>query len=225
MTADGAGPLALVGGGEWSEGCTFDSGLLAASGGDEVVVLPTGSAYEFPQTLLDRATAWFTELGGRVRAPEVYTRPDAFDPTYVETVRSARFIYLAGASPMHLRSVLKDSPLFDAMVAAWQAGAVLAGTAAGADVLCDPMVDTRGGAFTVGLGVVPGVSVMPRYDQWSAEKVHRTVSLAPPGLFLLGVPNATAAIRAADGSWRCEGVGDVVVHCDGATVPLTSVRA
>ena len=25
---------------------------------------------------------------------------------------------------------------------------------AGADVLCDPMVDTRGGAFTIGLGMV-----------------------------------------------------------------------
>ena len=225
MTATGPGPLALVGGGEWSEGCTFDTALLAASGGEDVVVLPTGSAYEFPQGLVDRATAWFADLGARVRALDVYMRPDAFDPDHVEAVRSARFIYLAGASPMHLRSVLKDSPLFDAMVAAWQSGAVLAGTSAGADVLCDPMVDTRGGAFTVGLGVVPGVSVMPRYDQWSPEKVHRTVSLAPPGLFLLGIPNATAAIRSADGSWRCEGVSEVVVHRDGVAVPLDAVRA
>ena len=35
-----AGPLALVGGGEFTEGCTFDAGLVAASGSDEVTADP-----------------------------------------------------------------------------------------------------------------------------------------------------------------------------------------
>ena len=35
------GPLALVGGGEWSEGCTFDRLLIDAVDAREVVVLPT----------------------------------------------------------------------------------------------------------------------------------------------------------------------------------------
>ena len=42
------GMLALVGGGEWSPGCTFDQVLIEASGATEVAVLPTGSAYENP---------------------------------------------------------------------------------------------------------------------------------------------------------------------------------
>src|SRR5205823_2762046 len=71
----------------------------------------------------------------------VLARPDAFVPTHVDTVRSSRFTYLAGGSPMHLRSVLKETPLWDAIVEAVEAGGVVAGSSAGAMVLTDPMVD------------------------------------------------------------------------------------
>ena len=60
------GLLALVGGGEWQEGCTFDAEFLAASGGAEVLVLPTAAAYEHPERLVARAGAWFEPLGGSV---------------------------------------------------------------------------------------------------------------------------------------------------------------
>ena len=46
------GILALVGGGEWTEGCSFDAELLAASGGTEVLVLPTAAAYEKPERVV-----------------------------------------------------------------------------------------------------------------------------------------------------------------------------
>ena len=39
-----SGTLALIGGGEWSDGCSFDRELLDTSGAAEVIVLPTGSA-------------------------------------------------------------------------------------------------------------------------------------------------------------------------------------
>lgn len=217
------GPLALVGGGEWTDGCTFDRSLLEASGGTEVLVLATAAAYEQPAKLIDRARAWFGALDATVRVSGVYTRADALVPEHVAEVRSARFLYLAGNSAMHLRSVLKDSPVYDAIVEAWHEGAVLAGSSAGADVLCDPMVDSRGGAFTVGLGLVSGMAVIPRSNTWSPEKVHRTVELAPPDLALVALPEATAIVRAPDGAWRAEGVGDVVVYRDGRAVPVTDL--
>jgi cyanophycinase len=79
------------------------------------------------------------------------------------------------------------------------------------------MVDSRGGAFTVGLGVVSQMSIIPRVEQWSRDKVHRTVELAPSGLSLVGIPSATALLRDADGTWRAEGasVDDVRVFVDG----------
>lgn len=217
------GTLALVGGREWTDGCTFDRDLLERSGGSEVLVLPTGSAYERPDRLVEQARTWFAALGATVTELPVLARPDAMDADLAEQARAASFIYLAGASAQHTRSVLKDSPLFDALVEAYRGGAVLAGTNAGADVLCDPMVDFRGGAFTVGLGVVTNMAVIPRADTWSPEKIHRTVALAPEGVALAALPEATALLRAADGTWTAAGVGSVEVHLDGRLVGLSEL--
>ena len=197
-----SGPLALVGGGEWSDGCTFDRSLIAAVGADEVVVLPTASAYEHPDRLVAAAEAWFEKLGVSTRALMVLSRPDANVPEHLDAIRAARFVYLAGASPMHLRSVLKDSP---------------------AMVLCDPMVDQRGGAFTLGLGLLSGVAVVPHHDTWSEEKVHRTQQLAPKGLVVAGVDERTALVRDGDGRWTIEGAGEVTIWRDGENVGLDAL--
>jgi cyanophycinase len=123
---------------------------------------------------------------------------------------------------MHLRSVLKDSPFYEAILEMHEAGGVLAGSGAGADVLCDPMVDPRGGAFTVGLGLVPGIAVIPRVNTWSHDKVHRTMELAPAGVAVVGIPEATALIR-DDSGWRVDGVGEVVVYRDGKLADLSAL--
>jgi cyanophycinase len=217
------GDLLLVGGGEWTDGCTFDAELLEASGASEVVVLPTGSAYEHPSRLVDAATSWFGALGARVVGLDVLGRTDALEPANVEAVQRAKLIYLAGASPMHLRSVLKDTPLWDALVAAWEGGAVLAGTSAGAMALCDPMVDPRGGAFTLGLGLLDGLSVVPHFDGWSEEKRHRTLQLAPKGLIVVGVDERTALIRSPAGKWRVAGAGGATAWRDGSEITLATL--
>lgn len=215
-----SGTLALVGGAEWQSGCEFDRELLELSGGTEVLVLPTAAAYEHPQRAVDQATSWFAELGGTVRALDVLTRPDALDEEHAATVRDASFVYLSGGSPMHLRSVLKDSPVWEALVAGWLAGAVLAGSGSGAMVLCDPMVDPRGGALTLGLGLVGPMAVIPHHGTWSEDKAKRTLHIAPAGLPIVGVDERTAVIRDPAGAWRTGGVGQAVVHLDGQVASL-----
>ncbi len=207
--------MALVGGDEWNEGCTFDVDLLAGSGGQEVLVLPTAAAYEHPDKEVARAQSWFASLGGTVRGLPVLTRSDAADPGYADVVRHSRFVYLGGGSAMHLRSVLKSSPVWDALLEAWRGGATVAGAGAGAMVLTDPMVDPRGGALTVGLGMVGDLAVIPHFGHENAEKVHRSIALAAPGLPVVGVPERTALIRAADGSWSGAGRGTAQVYVSG----------
>jgi cyanophycinase len=212
---DRCGTLALVGGGEWQPGCTFDAELLAASGGTNVLVLPTAAAYEHPEKAVARARAWFETLGGTVEGLMVLGRPDAEEKANAAVVRASRFTYLGGGSSMHLRSVLKSSLVWEALLEAWRDGAVVAGSSAGAMVLTDPMVDSRGGALTVGLGMVEQIAVIPHFGQENAEKVHRSVALAAPGLPVVGIPEQTALIRDPDGGWRQAGAGDVEVFVSG----------
>jgi cyanophycinase len=217
------GPLALVGGAEWREGCTFDRNLLAASGADEVLILPTAAAYEHPARSVEWAERYFSELGAKARGLMILARPDAEEEANVAALRDARFIYLGGGSPLHLRSVLKDSAAWEALREAWQGGAVLAGSSAGAMALCDPMVDPRGGAFTLGLGLLAQVAIIPHHDTWSPEKAKRTITLAPAGLPVVAIDEQTALIRGTDGAWTVGGAGKVVVFVDGHEAGLEAL--
>lgn len=217
------GPLALVGGAEWNDRCSFDAGLLAASGGDEVLVLPTAAAYEHPERAVEWARRYFGELGARVRGLMVLGRTDAEEAANATAVRQARFIYLGGGSPLHLRSVLKESAVWQALEEAWHDGAVVAGSSAGAMVLGDPMVDPRGGALTVGLGLIEQLAVLPHANTWSPDKAHRTFSLATGGLRIAAIDEQTALIRDPGGSWQVEGAGTVTLYVDGEPAPLAAL--
>lgn len=215
--------MALVGGGEWQPGTEYDADLLEHSGADEVLVLPTAAAYQHPDRAVATAEKWFSSLGSRARGLMVLRHADANKETNAAAVREARFIYLSGGSPLHLLSVLKGSLVFEALAAALSAGAVVAGSSAGAMVLVDPMVDPRGGAFTVGLGLVEHLAVVPHHDSGTSHHFWRTLELAPAGLPIAGIPERTALIRDPDGSWRSAGEGRVTVYLDGTEVGLEAL--
>jgi cyanophycinase len=217
------GTLALVGGAEWRDGCDFDRELLEASGVSEVAVLAAAAAYEHPDRSLASATAWFERLGARVHDLGVLARPDALDEACAARVREAGFLYLADGSPMHLRSVLKDTPVWDGLLAAWDGGAVVAGSGAGAMVLCDPMVDPRGGALTLGLGLVEQLAVITHHETWSEDRARRTLRIMPTGMPLAGIDQRTALIRDAAGSWRSAGAGQTVIYVDGDERDLSAL--
>ena len=217
---DTSGTLALVGGDEWTDGCTFDATLLADSGGTDVLVLPTAAAYQHPERVVLRAAEWFGPLGAQVEGLMVVDRASAEDPGMAATIAKARFIYLAGGSPLHLRAVLKKSAVYEGIKQAFSAGAVVAGAGAGAMVLTDPMVDPRGGALTLGLGLVDKLTVVPHFgdehDDAHGQKLERTVAMAPGSLPVVALPARTALIKEGTGAWRSEGVSQPVVFVGGS---------
>jgi cyanophycinase len=218
------GWLALVGGHDWTEGCRpVDELLLGESGAKEVLLVPTAAAYEHADRTADAASAYFGDLGVKVRALDLLTRTGASDKANVKAVAGAKLVYFADGSPLHLRSVFKDTPWWDALVAAWNGGTAVAGTGAGAMVLGDPMVDPRGGAFTLGLGLLPSMAAMTKTHEWSADTRRRTIQLSTKGVPLVAVDDATAVMRSPKGEWSVIGAGAATVYKDGVEVPLTQL--
>src|SRR5439155_17737586 len=85
------GSLALVGGGEWGPaGRDLDADLVARSGAAEVLVLPTASAYEHPERVGERATAYFADLGVTARTLPLLHRAEAEDPEVGDAVRARK---------------------------------------------------------------------------------------------------------------------------------------
>jgi cyanophycinase len=227
-----SGTLALLGGGEWTDKSrAVDERLLERAKDKEVLVLPTAAAFENPDQAVERATAYLESLGAQVRGLMVVNRRDAEAETNVAAVKDAKFVYFADGSPLHLRSVLKGSALFDAIVRGYQGGGVLAASGAAATVICDPMVDPRGGAYTVGLGLVSGLAVFPYHGTAADHIRERSIDLLSNDAVLAGVDEHTALVRAGEGDWEVVGSGRVAIYRGGskaktfkagATVDLTT---
>ncbi len=203
------GILALQGGGPFAANDDLDRRLLTAAGATRVVMLPTADAYEHPERLVAAAMSWGERLDVEVEALMVMRRGEAMDDGAVGVVRGARAVYLVGDQPLHLRSVLKATPLWEAITQVLADGGVVAATGGSAAAMCDPMVDPRGGAFTLGLGLIDGLALVTEAETWSTDRLHRTLKLANTPVAEL--PSGAALVRTVDG-W--ERVGDVIVHGD-----------
>jgi cyanophycinase len=206
------GTIALQGGGPFTANDDLDARLLAdvIGAGATVVVLPTADAFEHPERLVAAALAWSQRLqlpGVDLEALMVLRRSEALEEGSADVVRAARAVYLVGDQPLHLRSVLKDTPVWAAIGDVLAGGGLVVGVGASASGLCDPMVDPRGGAFTLGLGLVTGLAVVSSVEDWSAERLHRTLGMADTPVAC--VPTGAALVRRG-GSW--ETVGAVDLH-------------
>lgn len=207
------GTLALIGGSEWTPSAAqLDGWLVTRAGAGSAVVVTTAAAFAGPERVGAAARAALEPLGAPVTVLDALHRAEAEDEDLVACVREAALVYIADGSPLHLRSVLKDSALFQAIRAAYDAGAVVAASGAGATLLGDPMVDPRGGAYTVGLGIVTGLAVLPHHAVAPRHLLDRSLELLPARSTLAGVDDGTALVREADGTWRVVGAGEVSLY-------------
>lgn len=211
-TAKTRGTLVLGGGVEFDQGAkALGEHLLEASGAKEVLVLPLAAAFEHPERVGEQVEIFFKGLGVKSRVVIALNRAEVDDGALVKAVRAAKLVVLTDGSPMHLRSVLKGSLLFEALVAAHHEGAAICASGAGAMVLCDPMVDQRGGAYTVGLGLVNGLTVFPHHDTAQAHLWERSVDLRPAETVLAGIDESASLVRNPAGVWRVAGSGSVTL--------------
>jgi len=197
------GTIVLEGGGPFVANDDLDRRVL--DGHERIVVLPTADAFEQPRDLVDAALAWGERVGVEVEPLMVLTRPDATAEA-AAVIDGATCVALVGDSAPHLRSVLKDTPVFDAIERLVARAGLVIGVGPSASALCDPMTDRRGGAFALGLGLVPGIAVITETESWSHDKLERAHDLA--NVPEVDLPTGSALIRTADG-WELVGDAEV----------------
>ena len=200
------GTIALQGGGPFTANDELDARLLRASGATKVVVLPTADAFEHPERLVASAMNWGERLDVDVEALMVMRRGEALEDGPARLLHGAKAVWLVGDQPLHLKSVMKDTPLFTALRDVIADGGVVTATGGSAAALCDPMVDPRGGAFTLGLGLVQGLALVTEAEGWSPERLHRTRKLANTAFAVLRTGDAL--LKTAAG-WELVGAPEV----------------
>jgi cyanophycinase len=222
-----AGLLALVGGDEFHPGNEPHDALLAAAARGPAFVVATAAARTRPEMAVRTAQGWFRRFGLDLIELGVYTKAQAHNPALADAAGAAGFCYLPGGDPGLVASVLRDTPVGDAIIGAWRRGGVLAGSSAGAMALCATTLvrqsfpgQTQRRAVA-GLGVVPGAAVLPHHDTFGA-KWYPSARAGLPDAVLIGIDERTCALWEA-GAWRCLGAGAVTVYIPGrAAVALTS---
>ena len=138
-----------------------------------------------------------------VEALMVLQRHDAEDEGAAEVVRRARAVYLVGDSALHLRSVLKETPVLDAIQGV--AGRRRPGD--GRRLERRPRCATRCSTSAAapsrsGSGVLRGVCVIPMAETRSHDRRARTLTLADAPVVEL--PTGSALVQRDDG-WELVG--------------------
>jgi hypothetical protein len=201
-----SGVVVLQGGGPFEANDELDRRVF--DGCDSVVVMPTADAFEQPQALIDSARVWGDRIGVGIEPLMVLTRPDA-TAAAAAVIDAASAVMLVGDSANHLRSVVKGTPVFDALERLVARGGTLVATGASASAVCDPMTDRRGGGYAFGLGLVAGMAVVTETEIWPSDQLQRAHELATTPI--IDLPTGSAAIR-SDGAWEL--VGDAVARGD-----------
>lgn len=200
------GTIALQGGGPFVANDDLDRRLLSDAGASKIVMLPTADAFEHPERLVAAALDWGERLGVEVEALMVLNRAGALDDGAADVVRAHRAVYLVGDQPLHLRSVLKDTPVWQAVLQVHADGGLIVAVGGSASAMCDPMVDPRGGAFTLGLGLVDGLAFVSEAETWSHDRLHRTLELADTPVVC--APTGSAMVHTA-GAWTQVGATEL----------------
>ena len=204
MAEPSAGPVCLQGGGELSPACRpMDARVLRrVAGGPQPVRVVVAALAAVPgrehDTAVRHGVEHYRRLGAdAVGAPDARTDPGGA----VAALRAARLVVLPGGSPSRLLDALRTTPVGDLLTALAAEGTAVSGSSAGAMVLGGWTVlpDRRGEtglAVEPGLGLVPGVVVVPHWSGGGSrgDWLRALDAAVPAGTAVLGLPEESGVL-------------------------------
>lgn len=208
------GYILLEGGAEFGghmEAADFRAIELAGGLHVPISIIPAAAApAKDHQNAGNNGVQWFRSLGAtNVTALPLIDKKSANDHGVAETLRQSRIIYLLGGSPRYLEQCLRTSASWQAMLTAYEAGAVLGGSSAGAMVLCEHYYDPFQEKTYKGLGLLLGTCVIPHYDTFGHGWLELLFELLLDTIFI-GIDEQTGMVNAEVKSrWQVYGKGTV----------------
>lgn len=216
------GYLLLAGGAEFgAEMSAVDARVIELAGGFDapICIIPAAAA---PDNNHKRAgnngVRWFQSLGARnVFAVDVIDSNSANNDALAASIRTSRLIYLLGGFPRHLAETLAGSTSWQAALAVHQQGGVIAGSSAGAMVLCEHYYDPYEKKLLRGLDMISNSCVLPHHNMFGKKWAHQLPQLIPDAV-LIGIDESTGMLNDVDGEWQVHGVGEVTLYRGGTGV-------
>lgn len=192
---------------------------LAGGFAAAVAILPTAAA---PDNNHERAglngVRWFKSLGAsQVDSLPVIDKLSAENPTLATHLRTARLIYLLGGFPRYLSETLQGSLVWHAALEAYQEGAVIGGSSAGAMVLCEHYYDPHGDQILPGLNLLSNTCILPHHNNFGGQWAFKLARWLPQAT-LIGVDEQTGILNdGASSEWSVYGAGRVTLYRHGQT--------
>jgi cyanophycinase len=174
---------------------------LAGGRSSHLVIIPTASS--FALEVSEAYTDVFTRLrGGEVSVVHPTTRREAGNPEMVAALDAATGIFITGGSQVKLAQNIVGTAVGDAVVRAYERGAVIAGTSAGASIMSRYMISLgeegltprqRASQISAGLGLLDDVIIDQHFDQRGRYGRLLSMVAASPNLLGMGIDENTAA--------------------------------
>jgi cyanophycinase len=200
-------------------GCEFqgkmeepDKKALTLAGGKnaKVVIIPTAAAPDNNSKRAgNTALEWFRTLGARnILALPIIDKQSADDPELSVDL---------GGFPGYLDHTLKESRCLDALLRAYEKGAVIAGSSAGAMVLCKWYFDPVDKKIKKGFGIIEDVILIPHHDtfgrSWRSLYFDKISDIR-----CIGIDEQTGMMNQADRHrWTVYGKGGVTLYLKTST--------
>lgn len=185
----------------------------------EVAVVATASS--IPDELLPAYRSAFKRLGAsKIHALDIRDRDDAADPRTVERIRRCGLIFFTGGDQLRLTNILGGSRVLKAIRERHAAGAVVAGTSAGAVALSATMIYNgaaadalRKGAVKMasGFGFVEGVIIDSHFLERGRFTRLMEAGATNPEQLGVGLGEDAAVIFHPQGILEAIGPGHVVI--------------
>jgi len=199
-----------------------DRRAIELAGGPDapICIIPTAAAPDNNHQRAGRnGENWFRSLGARrVEVLPLIDKTSANDPQIAAQISQSRLVYMLGGFTGHLGQTLANSASWQAMLTAYEAGAVIAGSSAGAMVMCQYYFDPSKAQVVEGLGFVPNACVLPHHNTFGKGWAGQLSKLLP-NVVLLGIDERTGMLDDAEGGrktgWRVYGQGSVTLYRGG----------